>query len=71
MYGLGPPWSLQPSLKAMVEDVGIDFDVFLEELGDGKTDEEIAVKAGVTPKVISYFREHFERYGIDSILGQD
>jgi DNA-binding CsgD family transcriptional regulator len=55
----------------MVEDVGIDFDTFLDQLKDGKTDEEIAVQAGVSPKVISQFREHFEKYGIDSIMGQD
>jgi hypothetical protein len=71
MYGLGPPWSVQPSLKAMVEDVGIDFDTFLDGLKDGKTDQEIAVQAGVSLKVISQFREHFEKYGIDSIMGQD
>lgn len=71
MYGLGPPWSAQPSLKAMVEDVGIDFDTFLNDLGDGKNDKDIAVKAGVSPKVIRHFREHFEKYGIDSIMGQD
>ncbi|HHV35217.1 MAG TPA: helix-turn-helix domain-containing protein [Syntrophomonadaceae bacterium] len=55
----------------MVEDVGIDFDTFLNDLGDGKNDKDIAVKAGVSPKVIRHFREHFEKYGIDSIMGQD
>ncbi|MGB4504124.1 MAG: helix-turn-helix domain-containing protein [Syntrophaceticus sp.] len=62
---------MQPSLKAMVEDVGIDFDTFLDQLEDGKTDEEIAAKTGVSSKVIRHFREHFEKYGIDSVIGQD
>ena len=42
MYGIGPPWSSQISLKEMIEDVGINFDKFIDFLADGKTDEEIA-----------------------------
>jgi hypothetical protein len=71
MYGLGPPWSSQISLKEMVEDVGINFDKFIDYLAGGKTDEEIAAETGVSVKSIGQFREHFEQYGIDSVMGQD
>jgi uncharacterized protein YerC len=71
MYGIGPPWSSQISLKEMIEDVGINFDKFIDFLADGKTDEEIASETGVSAKSIGQFRKHFEQYGIDSIMGQD
>ena len=71
MHELGPPWSIQQSLKSMADDAGVDFDVFLAGLKNGKTDEEIAIKTGVSPKAIGCLREHFEKYGIDSIVGQD
>lgn len=71
MYGLGPPWSTQVSLQEMVEDVGGNFDKFIYLLSVGMTDEEIAAKTAMSVKTIGQFREHFERYGIDSVMGQD
>lgn len=70
-YGLGPPWGLQPSLKALVEDAGIDFDSFIAALEEGVTDEEMAVQFNVSENAIKYFKEHFEKYGLDSVMGQD
>ncbi len=67
----GPPWGWQPSLQAMVEEMGIDFDRFITRLRVGATDEEMAQEFGVSTKVISSFRDHFERFGIDSVMGQD
>ncbi len=67
----GPPWGWQPSLQAMVEEMGIDFDSFITRLRVGATDEEMAQEFGVSTKVISHFRDHFERFGIDSVMGQD
>lgn len=55
----------------MVNDAGIDFDKFIDQIADGKTDQEIAETAGVSAQVIRNFREHFEKYGVDSIMGQD
>jgi hypothetical protein len=71
MHGPGPPWSLEPSLRLMLEEVGMDMDAFLEDIKMGKTDEEIAEQTGVSQEVISGFREHFMKNGIDSIMGQD
>ncbi len=71
MYGFGPPWGTQPSLKAMVEDIGVDFDIFFDGLKNGKTDDELASQLGASTEAIRTFREHFVKYGIDSVMGQD
>ncbi len=71
MEGFGPPWSSQPSLKVMAEDVGLNFDSFISQLGEGKTDQEIAVQEGISVRTVCQLREHFEKFGIDSIVGQD
>ena len=71
MSGFGPPWSIQPSLQLMLEEVGLEIDEFLDDIRKGKTDDEIAQQTGVSREVISIFREHFEKYGIDSVMGQD
>jgi len=55
----------------MLEEAGLEFDKFLEDIKNGKTDDEIAQQTGVSREVISNLREHFEKYGIDSVMGQD
>ncbi len=65
------PWSLQPSLKQMTEEVGVDFDKFIESLKVGRSDMEIGQEFSVSGKVIEHLREHFEKYGVHSIVGQD
>lgn len=67
----GPPWGWQPSLKILVEDMGVDFDALIAHFKYGFGDEEIAAALGTNVKAISHFREHFEKYGIDSVMGQD
>ncbi|HBT47318.1 MAG TPA: hypothetical protein DEA73_05505 [Peptococcaceae bacterium] len=65
------PWSTRPSLKSMAEEVGIDFDAFTAALAANKSDTEMAVAFGVSTEVINRLREHFERYGLHSIMGED
>lgn len=67
----GPPWGWQPSLEAMVEDVGIDFDEFIQSLKNNESDEEMASRFGQSVATICRLRDHFERFGIDSVIGQD
>ncbi|NPV28441.1 MAG: helix-turn-helix domain-containing protein [Firmicutes bacterium] len=67
----GPPWGRQPSLEAVAEEVGVDFDAFLAFLKKGATDSEMAAEFGVSPRTIHLLRNRFERFGIDSIMGQD
>lgn len=67
----GPPWGWQPSLQAMAEEAGVNFDDFIDYIRDGATDEEMAWKFGVSVETIACLRDRFERYGIDSVMGQD
>ncbi|MDN5347717.1 MAG: hypothetical protein PWP65_1281 [Clostridia bacterium] len=65
------PWGARPSLKAMASEAGIDFDRFIAGLAANRTDTELAREFGVPPQSINRLREHFERYGVHSIIGQD
>jgi len=65
------PWSTEPSLKTKTEEVGIDFDLFIDALKNDKSDMEMAGEFGVSEKVIKHLREHFFTHGIGSIMGQD
>lgn len=67
----GAPWDLDESFKAKCAEVGVDFNVFIEDLKDGKTDNEMAKELGLTEKAVSNLRYHFERFGIHSMMGQD
>ncbi len=65
------PWSTQPSLKLKTDEVGIDFDRFIEALKNHRTDTEMARDFNVPVGVVSHLREHFFRFGLDSVFGQD
>ncbi|WP_027363743.1 hypothetical protein [Desulfotruncus alcoholivorax] len=65
------PWSTEPSLKFKTEEVGIDFDDFIEGIKEGKSDFEMAEEFDVTEKLIYHLRDHFMRHGLGSIMGQD
>ena len=65
------PWSTEPSLKFKTNEVGIDFDEFIEGLKENKTDTEMAEEFGCSEKTIFHLRDHFIRKGIGSIMGQD
>lgn len=65
------PWSTEPSLATKTEELGIDFDMFIEGMKNDKSDSEMANEFGVTEKTISYLRNHFITRGIGSIMGQD
>ncbi|ADG82176.1 helix-turn-helix domain-containing protein [Thermincola potens] len=65
------PWSAGPSLIEMTDEVGIDFDSFIDGLAQNKSDMEMAEEFGVTEKTIYYLRNQFERKGLGSTIGQD
>ncbi len=69
--GHGPPWGWQPSLQFMAVEVGIDFDRFMELLRQQASDEEMSAALGASPEIVKRLREHFEAFGIDSVVGQD
>ncbi|MBM7854074.1 DNA-directed RNA polymerase specialized sigma subunit [Desulfohalotomaculum tongense] len=65
------PWTTEPSLVTKTEEVGVDFDRFIDGLKNDRTDAEIAQEFGVSEKTIAHLRNHFMRYGIGSTMGQD
>ncbi|MBC7347477.1 MAG: helix-turn-helix domain-containing protein [Clostridia bacterium] len=65
------PWAREPSLKEKAREVGVDFDRLIRLLGEGRSDAEMAADFGVPPPVVAHLRQHFERYGLASIVGQD
>lgn len=70
-FGSRVPWSLDLSLKDKAEEVGVNFNAFIEQLALKRTDTEMAREFAVSEEVISYLRRHFEDFGIHSIVGQD
>lgn len=65
------PWSTEPSLKFKTEEVGINFDSFIDGLKNNKSDAEMAEEFDCTEKLIYHLRDHFLRHGVGSIMGQD
>lgn len=69
--GSFPPWSRTVSLPEMTEEVGIDFDEFIEAIKNDLSIEEMASKFGKGETTIKQLREHFFHYGISSVMGGD
>jgi len=65
------PWGLEPSLKEKTDEVGIDFDRFIDGLKNNKEDSEMAEEFQVSSEAIKNLREHFERLGLNSVVGRD
>ncbi|GEM_PF-435841 len=65
------PWSTEPSLKVKTNEIGVDFDAFIEGLKNDKSDYEMAREFGVSSNAIAHLRNHFMRQGLGSIMGQD
>ncbi|WP_084019355.1 hypothetical protein [Desulfuribacillus alkaliarsenatis] len=71
-YGTrGAPWGWQESLQSKTQEVGVDFDHFIECLRLQMDDEKMAEVFHVPEKTIFHLRNHFEKYGIDSMVGWD
>ncbi|QGG48249.1 hypothetical protein [Heliorestis convoluta] len=67
----GAPWGIRPSLVDMTHEVGIDFDKFIDGIAKDRSDTEMAEELGVNAKTIGHLKNHFWRYGINDIQGQD
>ncbi|MCL6639618.1 MAG: helix-turn-helix domain-containing protein, partial [Firmicutes bacterium] len=57
------PWSVEPSLKEMSHEVGVDFDRLVEGIREDKTDTEMAEEFDVSEKLIYHLRDHFYTHG--------
>ncbi|MDD4237143.1 MAG: helix-turn-helix domain-containing protein [Desulfotomaculaceae bacterium] len=65
------PWSTEPSLQDIAQEVGVDYDRLIEGIKEDKSDSEIAGELAVSDKLIYHLRDHFYTRGIHSIMGQD
>lgn len=65
------PWEAGPNLKEMTDEVGIDFDKFVELIGANSSDMEMAQEFGVTEKTIAGLKDQFYRKGLGTTVGQD
>jgi hypothetical protein len=72
-YGTGsfPPWSRIPGLNEMCEEVGVDFDSFVEDLKTGANLDDMVIKYGVSMETMSLLQKHFMKYGLSSVMGGD
>jgi len=69
----GPPWSIEPSMRFVCDEVGIDYNQFIKGLRDNKSDVEMARELGVSEKAIANLRERFYKVDvpITGNYGQD
>lgn len=67
-YGFkGPPWSVEPSMHFVCDEVGVDYNKFIQSLAAQKNDTEMAREFGVSDKTIRSLKERF--YSVESITG--
>ncbi|MGI6226136.1 MAG: hypothetical protein ACOYJ1_07790 [Peptococcales bacterium] len=67
----GAPWSREPSLKFMCEEVGVNMDNLISGIEKDKSDTEMAKELGVSAKTVKHLKERFMTHGLGSIEGQD
>ncbi len=65
------PWSRQPSLQSLSQDLGVDYEQLLAGLQENQTDSQLAAKLQCSVLAVQNLREYFEHYGLDSVEGQD
>ncbi len=65
------PWSTEPSLKEKTDELGVDFDRFIEGLKNSRPDAEMAAEFGISEKAVKHLRDHFMTRGLGSVMGQD
>lgn len=65
------PIETQPSFKIKAQEAGVDYERFIDLVGMNKSDVEIASELGISPQTVANLREHFLRYGLGPIIGQD
>lgn len=65
------PWGLEPGLKEKTDELGIDFDQFIDGLKNNKSDETMAQEFRVSREAIEALREHFTHLGIQTVVGRE
>lgn len=63
----GPPWGKEPSMHFVCDEVGIDYDKFVDSLNSNISDAEMARELSVDEQTIESLRKRF--YSIEAING--
>lgn len=63
----GPPWGKEPSMKIVCEDLGVDYNQFINALKEDKSDINMANELGVKKEVVESLRKRF--YDMEAISG--
>lgn len=68
----GPPWSIEPSMHFLCDEVGVDYQRFIAGLAKNKNEMEMARELGVDQKTIAGLKELFYRNeAINGNYGRD
>lgn len=65
------PWNWQPSLSEMCKNESVDFDKLIAGLAENKNDGDLAASLNADERTVQYLRNHFEQFGVGSVIGQD
>ncbi|HWP97032.1 MAG TPA: helix-turn-helix domain-containing protein [Syntrophomonadaceae bacterium] len=69
--GSFPPWSRIPSLQEMSQEAGVDFNQLIQSFQEGLSPKDLAVRFGVSENTMACLQDHFQHYGISSVMGGD
>lgn len=68
----GPPWGLEPSVKSVCCQAGVDYHRFVEGLAENKSDNELAGEFSVSSDTIRNIRRLFyQNEALNGNYGQD
>ncbi len=63
----GPPWGVEPSMRYVCDEAGIDYNRFIEGIAENKGDMELAEEFSVSSETINDLRRRF--YQVEAITG--
>jgi hypothetical protein len=69
--GRFPPWSRIPSLEEMSREAGIDFDELITAFKQDLSVALMAQRFEVSEETVASLLEHFQHYGVASVMGGD
>lgn len=66
-----PPFSRIPSLEEMSREAGIDFDQLIQAFKEDLNVAALARRFDVDEETAACLRDHFQHYGVASVMGGD
>lgn len=69
--GRFPPWSRIPSLEEMSQEAGVDFDDLIAAFKQDWSVADMAKRFAVSEETMASLLDHFQHYGVASVMGGD